>query len=416
MAKNTGFAALSALQFKPATLEEAKPEVDINDVDAKSDRGLTPVVATLEEAAFQDVGAEEGTSTPAELPESPSEESLTKPKPAQPVFDDIASETPNGGIRLVNDIPVSQWTDEELDAYIAGTVSEDTYLDTLRLAITEHRIRRDQLAVAWTVDECREFLKQGIVPAKTSKGAWVNDVTRKYRREHEWETNELESWALGEIKAEGATLDAGLAIELKQRLNLQLPGVDVTAVITNYRHLTNQVTEARVEPRPEPQTTEVTEQRVAEVTKQIQLEGLTPVNQSYIESSLAQFENVMKPGRAITEVASGEAQKLLRNVIMYAISIQDPVGARSAMQYLIDYFRARRDVGKIFEDTYAFRGINDMKATKKEQVAHHDLLTLFLVFADPMVELRQQTDIPSLIGGVPAHLQSRVIEFFSRVQ
>lgn len=442
MAKNSGFAALAALQNKIETtepVEEVKTpdteqptpalfesvedeqtgveeesfkssvaESDIAGKLATAARGESQVFTPVDELAYIQTESFASESTEANISTD-----VKGVAPAEPVFD-APVEEPVVKESVYTSQPVDQWSTSELEAYIAGTCEEETYVEQLKLAVTEHRKRESTLAKAWTVLECREYFLTGKVPAKTSKGAWVKDVTRVYRREHEWETNELESWALGEIKAEGATTDGGLAVELKQRLNLPLKSFDVQAIITNYRYTTAQVNETREETRPEPKTQEVSEARVAEVTKAIQLEGVTAVNQSYIDSSLAQFEAVMKPGRAVTERAAGDAQTLLRDVIRYSIQLPDPVGARSAMQYLLEYFRARRDIGQIFEDTYAFRGIPDMRGTKKEQVAHHDLLTLFLVYADSMVELRAQTDIPSLIGNVSPQFQSRVLEFFAR--
>lgn len=378
MAKNTGFAALAVLQTQ---IKEEPTNSETQD----------------------------------ELPDTPEETTDVKPAsidPAQPTFDDeqvVVTE------RVLNDIPVTEWTTPELEAYIAGTVKEETYIAAIKAAMTEHRIRETTIASAWSVEEAREYFRNGVTPPKTSKGAWVNDVTRQYRREHEWETNELESWALGEIKAVGVSHDGGLAIELKRRLNLRLNSVDVNDVITNYKHATGQAVKAFVEKRPEPAPVEVTEDRIAEVTKQIQLEGLTIVNQSYIECSMAKFEAAMKPGRAINETTAGDAQKLLKEVMQYAISLPDPVGSKSAMTYLLEYFRANRADGQLFEDTYAFRGIPDMKVSEKEKIAHRDLLTLFLVYADPVVELRGQTDVPTLIGGVAPQFKSRLLQFFSQV-
>lgn len=317
----------------------------------------------------------------------------------------------------LNDRDVATWTTEELEGYITGSIEGiDIYRSTVDKAIIEHRIRESTLDAAWTADECKTYLLTGAVPAKTSKGAWVKDVTRQYRREHQWSTQELESWALGEIKPEGATLASGLAIELKSRLNLVVPSVDVDAVITCYKHaagLTQKATIAAVQPTAK--TATVTEAQVTEVTAQIKYEGLSTMNQSYIESSLAKFGEVMRPGKAVNEVTGGEAQKLLKQVITYAISLPDPAASRAAMQVLFDHFRANRSSGKIFEDTYAYRFIDKMKVTKKEQEAHADLLTLFLAYADPMTELRAQTDVASLIKGVPSQLQPRVLEFFSKV-
>lgn len=417
MAKTSGFAALAALQTKIETtppVDETQDTTDPTSVSYDESQGNfhdVPPVVDLESSGVPEDKIESFASETIEPSISTDVKSVA---PAQPVFD-APVEIPLSTKKDFNAIPVDEWSTDELEAYISGDVDIETFVSKLKEAVTEHRKRETTLPKAWSVEECREFLLKGNSPAKTSKGAWVNDVTRKFRREHEWETNELESWALGEIKAEGATTDGGLAVELKQRLNLPLKSVDVQAVITNYRFSTAQVDKARVEERPEPKTPEVSEVRIAEVTKAIQLEGITPVNQSYIDSSLNQFESVMKPGRAITEKSAGDAQRLLRDVMLYAIQLPDPVGARSAMQYLLDYFRSHRAIGKMFEDTYAFRGIPDMRGTKKEQVAHHDLLTLFLVYADPMVELRAQTDVPSLIGNINPQFQSRVLEFFSKV-
>lgn len=328
---------------------------------------------------------------------------------------DLETPSEETDAKLLNDTPVQEWTTEQLEVYIKGEVEETVYLAKLKEAIAEHRIRENVLSAAWTVQQCQEFLSQGIVPAKTSKGAWVTDVTRQYRREYEWETNELESWALGEIKAEGTTLDSGLAIELKKRLNLNVPSVDVQAVITNYKHSTGQATGAVVETRPEPATPEVTEAQVAAVTEQITYAGLTTLNQTYLEGSLDKYATIMKVGRTLPATEGGAAQKLLMETMTYAISLPDAVAAKSAMTLIFNYIRANRGDGKIFEDTYAYRNIEDMKTTVTAQKNFAALLTLFLTYADDMVELRAQTDIPSLIKGVAPLQQSRVLEFFSKL-
>lgn len=325
--------------------------------------------------------------------------------------EDIAPPAPT-----LNERDVQSWTTDELEAYITGEVDVEVYHSTVVKAINEHRIRVVGLDNAWTLEECKAFLTNGLTPAKTSKGAWVKDVTRQYRREHEWTTQELESWALGEIQPEGTTLAAGLAIELKQRLNLVVPSVDVDAVITCYKHASGQAVKPVVLTQaPTAKTQPVTEARVAEVKEQIKYEGLTEMNQSYIEGSLAAFHRVMAPGKAITPAIGGEAQKLLKEVITYAITLTDPVASRSAMTLLFNHFKENRAPGKVFEDTYAFRFIENMRSTVKEQESHAALLTLFLAYADPMIELRAQTDVGSLIKGVPSQYQSRVFEFFSKV-
>ena len=321
-------------------------------------------------------------------------------------------------VKGLNDRDVQSWTEEELEAYITGQMEVDVYYSTVEKAIAELRIRNTKLPSAWTVAECQEFLTSGLEPSKTTKDAWVKDATRASRREHEWTTQELESWALGEIQPEGNTLAAGLAIELKRRLQLSVPSVDVDAVIQCYKVKVGLV-------KPQPAVTTVSAAQPAAVAKvaavvtepqaKVIYEGITEMNQSYIEGSLAKFHELMRPGKAVSPAIGGEAQKLLKEVITYAISLPEPTAANAAMRLLFDHFVANRADGKIFEDTYAFRFIEDMRAPAKEQESHAALLTLFLAYADPLTELRAQTDVSSLIRGVPTRLQSRVLEFFSKL-
>lgn len=436
MAKNNRFAnfAQLAAATKPADLEtpvtptETIQQIDnvtregdtltVNTVDTQGeDLGDVDAGTTLRGAGAPFIQVDELTYLAADKL-TPFEESVEDERAMEesnPGLNDDEAEEVAPVVPTLNERDVQTWTTDELEAYITGNVTVDVYHSTVTKAISEHRIRESKLSNAWTIDECKAFLEQGIVPAKTSKGAWLKDETRKYRREHEWTTQELESWALDEIKPEGVTLPAGLALELKDRLALNVPSADVQAILTNYRHRTGQVVASNATPAPTAVTQVVTEAQKASVEKQITYEGLTEMNQSYIENSLAAFAAAMKPGKALTPAQGGEAQKLLMQIINYAIRLEDPAASRSAMNLLLDYFRSHRAPGELFEDTYAFRFIEDMRATAKEQESHAAVLTLFLVYADPMVELRAQTDTGSLIKGVPTQYQSRVYEFFGKL-
>lgn len=330
-----------------------------------------------------------------------------------PIVEPIV-ETP---VVTLNDRSVRSWTEAELEAYIAGAVDIDIYHSTVVEAIQEMRIRNTLLPAAWSLDDCKQFLSTNLSPAQTSKGAWVKDVTRAARREHEWTNQELESWALGEIKAEGSTIDAGLAIELKSRLGLVTPTVDVDAVILCYKVKMGLIKPVHTLPTVAAPKAVVAKAAVVVTQPKVtlNLEGINPMAHSYIEDSLADFHKVMAPGRSITNKVGGEAQKLLKEIIAYAYSLTDPTEANTALRALFEHFAAHRGEGMIFEDTYAFRFIEDMNCTPKEQIDHSRLLTAFLAYADPLVELRAQTDVGSLIGGVPTRFQSRVIEFFSKL-
>lgn len=366
-----------------------------------------------------DAGAfDEGDDTNADADQSDTPVDETDPGAGEDETTDSEGTDDDEATPDLNDLDVRQWTDLELEGYITGTVQFEIYHSRVVEAIAEHRIRHAVLSAAWTVAECQQFLASGLEPAKTTTGAWVNDVTRAARREHAWSTQELEAWARGEIEPEGSTLASGLAIELKARLQLALPTVDVAAVIQCYKVKVGLAAPAPAFVAPTPKVAPVVAKAAVVVVPTkvtINQEGLTAMNQSYIENSLAEFHNVMRPGRAVDLVKGGEAQKLLKEVIVYAISLPDGQAAAAAMRALFEHFKANRAEGMIFEDTYAFRFIENMRVTPKEQESHAALLTLFLAYADPMVELREQTDVSSLIKGVPTRLQSRVLEFFSKL-
>lgn len=406
MAKNQGFSALADLQSK---LAESTTETETsNPIEPAQLDPETPTVSN-----------DEIPETPVELEEIPEEitdeaepELDTVVKDEDPV-DEPEQETPPP---TLNEIPVNEWTTEQLVQYITGDteLGVDFYHATVVKAIAEHLVRSTDLSAAWSLQEVKDFLTQGVVPAKTSKGAWLKDVTRASRRESDWSTQELESWALGEIVAEGATLDAGLAIELKKRLGLKVPGVDVKDVILNYKTTTAPKPEIKLTPavvKPvEPVVTAPTE-----TVEPTIYPSLTKMNQSYLENSLASFAKVLQPGRSVTEVDGGAAQKLLMQTFNYAIGLEDPQASKSGMQLIFDFIKARRGVGQLFEDTYAFRFIENMRSTATEQRNHAALLTLFITYADEATELRAQTDVPSLIKGVSPSHQSRLLEFFSKV-
>lgn len=421
-----GFSALAAIATKPDTPsvpvdfgaasfdgedlgDVSEPKEVLMTVTEVRQEGLTPIVETHDADAPPQVEDERENEDQGGL----NDELDTDPGDADMSDTSGAKAAPD-----LNDLDVRQWTDLELEAYITGTVQFEVYHSRVVEAIAEHRIRHVALSAAWTVTECQQFLASGLEPAKTTTGAWVNDVTRAARREHAWSTQELEAWARGEIEPEGSTLASGLAIELKARLQLAIPTVEVSAVIQCYKVKVGLAAPTPAFVAPIPKVAPVVAKAAAVVTPTkvtINQEGLTAMNQSYIENSLTEFHNVMRPGRAVSEVKGGEAQKLLKEIISYSIGLPDGQAAASAMRALFDHFKANRGEGMIFEDTYAFRFIENMRVPAKDQESHAALLTLFLVFADPMVELREQTDVSSLIKGVPTRLQSRVLEFFSKI-
>lgn len=393
---------------------------DLGDVDAapQTARGLTPHIIQVDELPY--IGYLDAQPEAGDAEGESGEESDEDEEPIDEGDEDEGGdelETEEEPEPTLNDRPVQTWTTQELEAYIIGEVDCDVYHSTVEQAIQEHRVRDTVLPAAWSLNEVKAFLVAGVQPSLTTKGAWVSDVTRKYRREHEWTTQELESWALGEIEPEGVTLAAGLAIALKERLNLVCNTVDPESVIVCYKHATGQLAKPVFQaPQPTARSIQPTPEVIQEVEKHIKYEGLTEMTQTYLEEGLKHYADTMAPGRTVNPVTGGRTQKLLRELFNYAISLPDPTASRAAMNYLLDYFKSNRAPGHLFEDTYAFRFIENMVIPVKEQEGFVALLTLFLVYADPMVELRAQTDTMSLIRGVPTQFQARVYEFFTSLK
>lgn len=343
------------------------------------------------------------------------------------IVDDIEAMAANqeSGPRDLNAIPVNNWTVEELVGYITGSLEGvPNYHSTVLKAIDEHRRREDTIDRAWSLQEVREYLAQGIVPPKTSKGAWLKDVTRNQRREGEWTTQELESWALGEIHAGGLNTAPGLAIELKRRLMIHTVGNTVAPqdVIQAYIHQTGQstVTSTAIGEVPTVSTMRVADDSQAQLEAQqaaevaaITYKGLSPMNVSYIESTLAQYLAVCKPGR-ITSLKSGlDAQKALDHLIRnYIIGLEDPQGIKSGLDIVLATIKKNRANGMAFDDTHAFRFTGDLPVAQNIQQSHVDLLTLFFIFADEDKEQRKQFDIPTLVSLLPAKKQPFLLQYF----
>lgn len=122
------------------------------------------------------------------------------------VLNEAASKVTSTGV-LVND-PVrdeksaSQWSSEELVAWCRGEIEPGIHCthETLRNALV--RLWPD-IQKAWSLSEAKVYVGEGITPAKSESGFWVEDLTRATRYVGDWPSEELIAAIKGEINLPG---------------------------------------------------------------------------------------------------------------------------------------------------------------------------------------------------------------------
>jgi len=357
----------------------------------------------------------------------------------EPVFD-------YAGFRKTNEVPDS-WTDEHIDQWIAtggsiiahtergSIVSDPTRkersIDTWGIdeildgfagllegigenqygALAKAYRQLEKVDAAWSVRDLIDFLTQGLEPAKTSNGAWRNDVTRARRPAAEWTTQELVAWALGELRSVGETTDAKLAVELNKRLDLCSQSNKPEDVIRAYKKMqSNSVKVVGEQPTavtPEPTIAEPVVQ-----TETVIPQGLTAMNVGYLKTQTERYLKACKPGTPITPEIGAKEQKELDNLFRYILKLEDPAGFGNAMAYFRDFYKANRN--GLFEPTYATRFTGTLRTEGDIQETHVNLLSIFHVYTDPDKAARKQIDLPYLLRKFPAARQGWLLEFFQR--
>lgn len=311
---------------------------------------------------------------------------------------------------------VTEWTKEELEAYISRPDGMDIYHSKLVQAIETHRRLSTELDRAWSVDECTDFFKSGIVPEKTQFGNYVKDVTRKLRRESEWTTAELESWAMGLIRPEGLVTTGGLAVELHTRFRMPINSLDPEMVIAHYKYNfgpNKNTAIVKVGEVPTVTAKEVAPEVKAQVEKKIKYAGLNEMNQSYIEEALKRYIDAVRPNKMVSEKDGFAAQRELNNVVQYILKLEDPAGVKSGLDILFSTIVAERlhNPRGVFTDTYAFRFAEGIPLEGKAQETHRRLFTLFFAFIDGDEAILSQTDVPELIKYLPARQQHLLLSY-----
>lgn len=262
---------------------------------------------------------------------------------------------------------------------------------------------------AWSSQDLIDYLVQKLEPAKTSNGAWRNDVTRVKRSAVDWSTQELIAWALGEIRAAGLATELTVSQELNKRLDLGVISNNPKDVITVYKRLQSKdviiVGEQPTAPTP---TVPDTDEPVVEPI----LPGLTNMNAAYLKTQTERYLKACAPGTPITLEKGTIEQRQLDNLFRYILKLEDPVAFGSALTYFRDFY-AKHRLG-LFEPTYASRFTGTLRTDGYLQETHVNLLEIFYVYTDPNKAARKQIDLPFLLRNFPVEKQSLLLEFFQR--
>lgn len=262
---------------------------------------------------------------------------------------------------------------------------------------------------AWSITSLIDFVRQGLEPSKTSNGAWREDVTRARRLASEWTTQELIAWALGEIRALGATTDITVAKELNERLDLGVHTGVPSDVIATYRRTKNNDVKV-VGEQPTAVTPVVTTPEVK--TETVTLPGLTSMNAGYLKTQTERYLKACAPGTPINMEIGTTEQRQLDNLFRYILKLEDPVAFGSALTYFRDFYAKHRD--GLFEPTYASRFTGTLRTDGFIQETHVNLLAILHVYTDPNKAARKQIDLPYLLRNFPVDKQSLLLEFFQR--
>jgi hypothetical protein len=309
---------------------------------------------------------------------------------------------------------VPEWSTPELLAFLKGELKDVT--DKLNGPVVNEFRKREDVPQAWSVKEVIAFYGQGIEPEKTRNGVWKNDVTRAERQASDWSTEELHAWAFGEIRALGKTNDAKAASELKSRVKLTSENNSPDAVRAAYtKQQTQQEAAAasqaeatsRQAPEPAPAQAAPTPKPLDTV------EGLTPMNVSFIDSSLARYEAAVKPGSSVDEAAALRAQNNLENLFQYIIALE-PSALVPALKRLLDYFSTHQEKGQVFHADNVYRFTHLMRTERKYRERHINFLEVLRAYSAPNKDLRKQVDVRTLVRDQQPDRVEMLVEFFQK--
>lgn len=309
---------------------------------------------------------------------------------------------------------LAEWETLELMAFLKGEL--EGLPNQLTAGIVKEYGRREELEAAWSDQEVLDFFRNGVEPARTANGVWVNDVTRVNRSAQDWATLELEAWAAGEITPKGKANAQKLTAELVRRFDLSGPASDTEAVLKQYRHKTQPAQEPsngdtgeanEPEPSVEEEPAPKVENKPAPVVEGVG--ALTAMNVGFIDTTMERYIEAVSPRKQITDEEGGAAQRSLDGLFAYVMRLEGKALGEGLdrIKKIID---ANRD--GVFSPSNAHRFIHRLKGNARHQAQHVNLIELFLIVTDKNPARKQQVDIRHMVSGLHGTLPDVMTDYF----
>lgn len=316
---------------------------------------------------------------------------------------------------------VTTWSETELKLAIEGKL-EGVANKQYDAIITAFK-KTVAVEPAWSNAQVIDFYRNGVTPAKTSNGVWVTDVTRGNKPAESWTTAELEAWALGEIACTPRASDQKLAVALSKALGLKAKDNSPKAIKEAYlKTRSSSVTVASADQAlatttvvsADTEDTPIHLQQARATAAQVeQVEGLNPMQVSYIDSVTARYIDAVAPGKVIADATGERAQKELNNLFDYCVGQQNSQVMVTCLERLKGIIAKNLD--GVFSHDNAFRFVHYVPEARGAQERHKGMLTLLTSYASPNKDLRKQLDVKYLLRQQTNEKQGQLYEYFTTI-
>lgn len=279
----------------------------------------------------------------------------------------------------------ADWSTDELEAYLRGELL--AVKDQRRVELVREFRKRAPIDAAWSDSEVFEFYRRGTTPAKTTTGAWVNDVTREQRHLDSWSNAEVEAWINDEIKANVDS--AKMIAQINDRFDMSL-------ATNKAKHDVKRAFAER-------------DAEVKNIESKSTQGSLTPMNEDFITTRLKQYYEMTKPGIVVDDATGGKAQRMLDGVFNYVFQLKGPA-LLEGLNRILEFVRTHRK--DVFGPSHAHRFTDMIKGNEAQQRRHINTIELFVAVTDPVKARRKQLDVKAMLKDHPAAIQESLADYF----
>lgn len=282
--------------------------------------------------------------------------------------------------------PVNQWSTAELKAYLSGKLLRVT--DSIRKDVANEYRNRVEIPDAWSDIDMVSYFTHDRTPPKTDSGVWLRDITRDRKAPSSWTDDELKAWMNEEIKSDIPSQK--ITNEFIKRFDL-----DVKEGTIDKRT----VKKAFVEDR----------KRVEDINQTIAKGQLTPMNKSFIESTLDQYVKTVALGKPVSDQQAANSQNQLEALFTYVTNLEG-AGLIDSLNMINKAFVDHRDT--VFNPNHVHRFTHFVKGDSKVKSRHTNMLELFATVASPNKAQRKQVDYRMMLREFPEAKAEMLHDYF----